>query len=152
MRVIKCSHESLPVWEYQADVIAMDSDHAILQAFFDIDDRDDGYFVWQKGDRFIEWYFADRWYNVFRIHDRDTDAIRGWYCNITRPARLQPDAIQWDDLALDVLIRPDGEFLLLDEDEFNAVPITPTERLMALGAVEALRKLALAHAEFFAPV
>ena len=59
---------------------------ARLEAFFDRDDMELGYTVFKRGDRFVETYYDDRWYNVFAVYDRDDGGLMGWYCNICRPA------------------------------------------------------------------
>ncbi|MEL7237198.1 MAG: DUF402 domain-containing protein, partial [Chloroflexota bacterium] len=64
-----------------------------------------------------------------------TGALRGWYCNITRPAVINAAEIRADDLALDVIITPDGTTHLLDEDEFEALAIPDEDRQAARDAV-----------------
>ena len=43
----------------------------------------------RRGDRFIETYYTDRWYNIFEIHAREDDRLKGWYCNIAKPAVME---------------------------------------------------------------
>ncbi len=26
--------------------------------------------TFRRGDRFVEWHYSDRWYNIFEMHDR----------------------------------------------------------------------------------
>lgn len=144
MRVQKRNHLGVVVWSYEGEEVERGDQHIILNAFFNRDDRDDGYFVWQRNDRFLEWYYTDRWYNVFKIHDRDTDAIRGWYCNISRPAVITDFLVYADDLELDVFVSPAGEIILKDEAEFNALDISAEDRTRALEAADAIRQLAAA--------
>jgi len=144
MRVQKRNHLGVVVWSYEGEEVERGDQHIILNAFFNRDDRDDGYFVWQRNDRFLEWYYTDRWYNVFKIHDRDTDAIRGWYCNISRPAVITDFLVYADDLELDVFVSPAGEITLKDEAEFNALDISAEDRARALEAADAIRQLAAA--------
>ena len=131
VRVVKRNPMGQPVWEYAGVVQSFDGTTLCLVAYFDVDDRDDGYFVWQRGDRFVEWYFTDRWYNVFEIYDRTSGALRGRYCNITRPGAIEDGVVAWDDLGLDVFIYPDGRILLLDEDDFRALSLSNAERAAA---------------------
>ena len=131
VRVVKRNAASQPVWEYAGTVESVDGPALVLAAFFDVDDRDDGYFTWQRGDRFLEFYYTDRWYNVFQIFDRASGALRGWYCNLTRPAVIEDELVAWDDLELDVFVYPDGRTLLLDEDDYRALPLSPAERAAA---------------------
>ena len=78
-----------------------------------------GYTTFAAGDRFIEWFYFDRWYNIFEVHAVD-GRLKGWYCNIAEPAIFNDAVITCRDLLLDVWITPHGASLLLDEDEFDA--------------------------------
>ncbi|HEU5087749.1 MAG TPA: DUF402 domain-containing protein, partial [Roseiflexaceae bacterium] len=78
-----------------------------------------GYVTFETGDIFFEHYYADRWYAVFELHHAD-GALKGWYCNIARPAQITAHAIHSDDLDLDLFVSPDRATLLrLDVDEFE---------------------------------
>jgi predicted RNA-binding protein associated with RNAse of E/G family len=149
VRVAKRNVASQPVWEYAGVLESFDGTVLRLVAYFDIPDRDDGYFTWQLGDRFVEWYFTDRWYNVFQIFDRTSGALRGWYCNLTRPADIHDGLVAWDDLELDVFVYPDGRTLLLDEDDFRTVPLTPAERAAAEAGLADLQARVTAGEEPF---
>ncbi|MEO0565881.1 MAG: DUF402 domain-containing protein, partial [Chloroflexota bacterium] len=83
-----------------------------------------------------EWFYSDRWYNVFRVHSGTDNVLRGWYCNITRPAEITDDCVRADDLALDVFITPDEVFHLLDEDELMDLNLPEDERIQVLNTVD----------------
>jgi protein associated with RNAse G/E len=144
LRVVKCDYAGNPVWEYSGELVEQSANALCLRATFNVDDRDDGYFVWQRGDVFLEWYYTDRWYNVFQIFDRDDGHLRGWYCNLTRPARILPGTVLWDDLELDVFISPGGDLLLLDENDYHALPLTTDERAHTETALADIRARAAA--------
>jgi hypothetical protein len=92
----------------------------------------------KKNDRFVETYYTDRWFNVYEIHDRDR--IKGWYCNISRPAILEADdQLSYVDLALDLWVTPDLKQVVLDEYEFAAFDLEPETRSRALEALKELR-------------
>ncbi len=99
-----------------------------------------GYTTFETGDRFVEWFYTDRWYNIFEIHT-DAGLLKGWYCNIAAPARITDDAVACRDLLLDLWVSPDGTTLVLDEDEFAAADIEESERARALAALDELRGL-----------
>ena len=69
-----------------------------------------------------EWFYSDRWYNVFRLEDVDDDRLKGWYCNIGRPARLGKAVVAYDDLALDVFVTPEGGVTVLQQS-FDIQPM-----------------------------
>ncbi|HEY74489.1 MAG TPA: DUF402 domain-containing protein, partial [Thermoflexia bacterium] len=67
--------------------------------------------------------------------------LKGWYCNITRPARITSDEVAAEDLALDLWVAPDGEMLVLDEDEFAALALPPAEHDAAQQALAELQAM-----------
>lgn len=96
----------------------------------------------EPGDRLVEHHFGDRWYNVFEVYQGDTGRLKGWYCNVTRPAAVEHTQVAADDLALDLWIEPGRPPLILDWDQFQALALSPAERQAALGALEELQNLA----------
>ncbi|HEU0027669.1 MAG TPA: DUF402 domain-containing protein [Ktedonobacterales bacterium] len=98
-----------------------------------------GYTTFDPGDRFIEWFYTDRWYNIMEVRERG-GALKGWYCNVTWPAEIKEDAVSYRDLTLDLWVAPDGSALTLDMDEFEAdETLSAEERAHALAALDELR-------------
>jgi hypothetical protein len=105
-----------------------------------------GYTTFDPDDRFVEWYFTDRWYNIFEVHTAD-GSLKGWYCNVAEPAAIAEPVITCRDLLLDVWVSPNGDTLTLDEDEFAAdTTLDQTTREAALRALDALLQLIRARA------
>ena len=122
-------------------VLVMRNENCIcIDAQFALDDRDLGYVQLRRGDLFREWFYNDRWYNIFRLSDVDSGSIKGWYCNITRPALIDAGQVSAEDLALDVFVFPDGRTLLLDEAEFAKLRLPASEREQAWQAVATIRR------------
>lgn len=136
--VSKRNLQNEETWRYSGKVLERGHDYLVLEAFFDQPDTQFHGMLFRKGDRFVETYYADRWYNIFQIHAREDDHIRGWYCNIGCPAKLDGNTLSYIDLALDLLVFPDGRQVLLDEDEFNQLNITGSMRQKAKRALEEL--------------
>jgi protein associated with RNAse G/E len=147
--VYKCDHEGQVVWQYSGTVLERGPDWVCLTAVFNGRESDMGFITFRRGDVFTEWFYADRWYNVFRIADGETGALKGWYCNITRPAQITAASVRADDLALDVFVTPDGQVMLLDEDEFAALTLPAGDQQAALQAVDTLRDLVARRDEMF---
>lgn len=139
--IIKLNTQYEEVWRYQGRVIDQDSNSLLVEAFFNIDDRPFHGITIRRDDRAIERYFSDRWFNIFEIHDREDDRVKAWYCNITKPAEFSPGKITYVDLALDVLVYPDWEYITLDHDEFEAIDLDPNNRNRALKALENLKTI-----------
>jgi len=129
--VIKQDPAGNETWRYTGTVIEKGDKQITVEAFFD---RDDMLFHGMricKGDRFIETYYEDRWYNIFEIHDQADDRLKGWYCNISTPAVINEQTISYKDLALDLLIFSDGRQLILDEDEFAKLEVSIEMQMQA---------------------
>ena len=125
-------------WRYSGRVLERSANRLVLEAEFNRDDLPFHEIVLRRGDRFVETFYADRWYNVFAIHDIDDDRLKGWYCNISYPAEFGDGIISYIDLALDLLVYPDGRQLVLDEDEFNALALPPEVQQRVRQALEEL--------------
>lgn len=69
--------------------------------------------------------------------------LKGFYCNITRPAVFEPggDDVYADDLALDLIVYPDGCWTVMDEEEFAVLPLSPEDRQHALRGLAELQVL-----------
>lgn len=117
--VYKLDESGREVWRYPARVIARGENEIQVEAFFDRSESDIGPAVFKRGDRFVETFYSDRWYNVFAVYDRDTDALKGWYCNVCRPAQISNEGVRCDDLALDVWIDSAYNVHILDEDDYE---------------------------------
>lgn len=122
-------------WTYPGRVIERTPTHIMLEARFNRDTADAGYVIFEHGDRFVERFYTDRWYNIFEIHAVGDDRLKGWYCNIARPAEFRDGAIDQIDLALDVWINPDGSYTVLDQAEFESLPLDALTRHAARRAV-----------------
>lgn len=152
MAVHKCDADGREVARYEGTVVAHDTQALVFQAPWTHGACDVGMFSIQNGDTFLETHYFDRWWNAFEVRAQN-GRLRGWYCNITRPARLLGRDLYWDDLALDLLIAPTGEVQVADEDEFRALRLDerePQAHAEALRAVAEIHALAARHSPPFA--
>ena len=124
--------------EYEGDVLSRDERSLTLEALFTRDDMPFMDVVFKKGDRFVEYYYSDRWYNIFEIYDRDDGKIKGWYCNIGKPAMIEDGIVSYIDLALDLWVSVNGEQTVLDKDEFEALAL---DEELSAGALRGLEEL-----------
>ncbi len=136
IRKLNLNHELM--WSYTGHVLERTPAYIRLEARFNRPTTDYGYAVFEQNDRFIEHFYADRWYNVFEVHSVQDDHLKGWYCNIVEPAMFSADEIAQVDLALDVWIAPDGAYQVLDQAEFDALPLDAAARQQATSALREL--------------
>ncbi len=123
---------------YTGDILSRSSTHVVISASWTMATKDLGYARFEPGDHFTEYYYEDRWFNIFEIAS-SLGMRKGWYCNITEPAHIYTDRIEQVDLFLDVWVDPDGRPLILDEDEFVAA--TTLSAAQRQGAQQGLHDL-----------
>jgi len=147
--VHKLDEKGNKVWCYPGQVLERGETHIIIEARYDREDQDFQGLLLRRGDRFVESFYSDRWYNVFTIYDVDSGLLKGWYCNITRPASMQAGHVYYEDLALDLLVLPDGKWQVLDEEQFAAQDLSLEERQHALNAITELQTLIVRRRDHF---
>jgi hypothetical protein len=73
----------------------------------------------KKGTVSYEYYWLDRWYNVFRFHEPEGD-LRNFYCNVNMPPIFENESLDYIDLDIDVLVWKDFSYEILDLEEFES--------------------------------
>ena len=129
---------------YEGALLVQEPGHLLVHARWKRAAMDLGYVVFAPGDHFYEHYYTERWYNIFEVRS-EAGELKGWYCNITRPACFADGVVTSEDLELDLFVAPDRRRVLrLDEEEFEALalhvaePQTYAEALAALAELEAM--------------
>jgi uncharacterized protein len=134
---------------YQGEIIKQLANGVIIRAYWTRPALDLGYTRFEPGDHFTEYYYTDRWFNIFDIYSVN-GTHKGWYCNIAAPAVINDDIIQQIDLLLDVWVNSQGEPLILDEDEFaQDSTLSEEQRNGARQGLQALLRMLAAHQEMF---
>ena len=152
INIEKHNHNGEFVLTYPGEVVERGETWICLRAVFDRDESNLGFVVFERGDVFLEWFFTDQWYNIFQVHVGETETLKGWYCNITRPAHFDEDRVYSDDLELDVFVMPNGTIILLDEEEFSALNLSTDERMAALRAIQDIRQRVSARTRPFTAI
>ena len=135
--------------QYQGEVIQRLSHGVVIQAYWKQPTKDLGYTLFEPGDQFIEYYYTDRWFNIFDISSAG-GTRKGWYCNIAEPANIHDEQIEQVDLLLDVWVNPKGAPLILDEDEFETdITLNDEQRKGARQALQNLLQMIAAQTEPF---
>jgi len=128
-------------WQYEGVVVRREPNAVILEALFNRPDMPFMDIVLKQNDRFVETFYSDRWYNIFEIYDRDNGQVKGWYCNVGKPAIIEDGVVSYVDLALDLWVSTEGKQTVLDEDEFAALDLNAELRGAALQGLEELKVL-----------
>ena len=104
---------------WPARVAKTDGPLLVLDAVFNEEIQHDLLGTIASGTISTEYYWLDRWYNVFRFSDPD-QKLKNFYCNINVPPRFDGRTLSYIDLDIDVLVDPDLTYKILDEDDFEA--------------------------------
>ncbi|HLZ29107.1 MAG TPA: DUF402 domain-containing protein [Chloroflexota bacterium] len=122
IHVRKMRPDGSQAFAWDGVVLQCDAAGIVLRAQFNVDLVDLGYTTFRRGDDFVEFYYFDRAYNVFQVSSPD-GVLKGWYANVGLPAELAAETgeLRYVDLALDVWTHPNGEFVVLDQDEFDVL-------------------------------
>lgn len=139
--IYKCDPYGKILWQYPGRILSQKAGTIVIEAFFNREDTPFQGIVLKMNDRFLETFHTDRWYNIFEVHDREDGHIKGWYCNIGRPAVLKDgNKLFYDDLALDLWVTPEGAQMILDEEEFSELVLDERTRAHALDGLAQVEK------------
>ena len=140
IRVSKRDIAGRETFQYEGELVERSETSLVLEARYQLAPQQVGNLLnLEHGDRFVETYYADRWYNIYAVYAGDTGALKGWYCNISYPAEIGEDQVAFRDLALDLVVSADGAQEVLDEDEFEALDLPPEDRIKAQEALAELQ-------------
>lgn len=64
-------------------------------------------------------HFFNRWFNIIAVFNKKKTFIH-WYVNLTTPIQFDGTTITYEDLLLDLRVRLDFSWELLDQDEYDA--------------------------------
>ena len=86
--------------------------------------------VIRRGTTAYEFFWKHCWYSVFRFHEPAGNLL-SFYCNINLPPLLSGKSFDFVDLDIDVLVRKNLSYKILDIDEFetNSVLLNYSEDL-----------------------
>ena len=119
LTVCVCKYDGSEYRRWQAEVLERRGSLIILDGVFaeEVDHDLLGHIA--RGTRSVEYYWLDRWYNVFRLL-KDSGELKSFYCNINTPPVLANGVLTYVDLDIDVLVETDFSYRVIDVDEFAA--------------------------------
>jgi protein associated with RNAse G/E len=103
---------------WRAEILEQKSDLLVLLGVFTERIEHSQLGVIEPGTLSYEYYWLDRWYNVFRFHEPN-GALRNYYCNINMPPKLEDGVLSYIDLDIDIYISPQMKPSVWDLDEFE---------------------------------
>jgi uncharacterized protein len=103
---------------WSCELIERDEPRLVFVGVFEFDVEHAELGSISRGTTSYEYYWLDRWYNVFAFFEPD-GSFRNYYCNINTPPTLNVLELDYIDLDLDVVVWPDGSIMTLDRDEYE---------------------------------
>jgi uncharacterized protein len=103
---------------WTAQVVKQEGSLIVLDARFSDEVVHDLLGTIAVGTHSLEYYWLDRWYNVFRFA-QPNGVLRNYYCNVNVPPVFDGEVLSYADLDLDILVEPDFSYRLLDLEDFE---------------------------------
>lgn len=103
---------------WEADIVERRDSLIVLEGVFQGEVDHDLMGCISSGTRSVEYYWLDRYYNVFRLTEQ-SGKFRSFYCNISTPPGLENGVLTYVDLDIDVLVEPDFSYRVIDLDDFE---------------------------------
>jgi protein associated with RNAse G/E len=103
---------------WSAELIKQNAKLLILFGEFESEIKHRHLGVIRRGTLSYEYYWFDRWFNIFRFHEPD-GSLRNFYCNINKPPVFENNTLNYIDLDIDIIVWNDYRCEILDVDEFE---------------------------------
>lgn len=113
-----CKYDGSEHRRWTAQLIRQEGSLLVLDAKFPDEVIHDLLGTIASGTHSLEYYWLDRWYNIFRFAQPNGD-LRNYYCNINRPPTFDGETLSYVDLDLDILVAPDLSYRILDAEDFE---------------------------------
>ena len=103
---------------WHANILRQEGSLLVLDATFDKEIKHDLLGTIASGTKSIEYYWLDRWYNIFRFAE-PTGELRSYYCNVNVPPEFDGQVLSYVDLDIDILVEPDLSYRIVDLEDFE---------------------------------
>ena len=115
---------------WQCELVEESQELLLLVGKFDKEVKHQHLGVIRRDTISYEFYWFNRWYNIFRFHEPD-GSFRNFYCNVNLPPKFEQGILDYIDLDVDILVWKDFSYQILDIDEFeeNAKKFSFTDEL-----------------------
>ena len=104
---------------WSASIQRQEGSLLVLDACFDEDIKHDLIGTIARGTISTEYYWLDRWFNIFRFAT-PAGSLQSYYCNINVPPVFEGRTLNYIDLDIDILVQPDLSYRVLDREDFES--------------------------------
>jgi hypothetical protein len=140
--VVKRTHNGEDVVNYPGRVVPTNADSpwVEVEATWTVGTVVQGPLTFETGDTLREFFSWQHPFNAFAVYTT-SNAIKGWYANVTYPSWVERDGdelrLVWQDLWLDVVSDVDGIIVNLDDDELAASGTAGSDSLFHRAIIDA---------------
>jgi protein associated with RNAse G/E len=113
-----CKYDGSEHRRWLATVVKQEASLLVLDASFSEEISHELLGTIVSGTRSIEYYWLDRWYNVFRFSQPNGE-LRSYYCNVNIPPEFDGQTLSYLDLDIDILVEPDLTYRVVDVKDFE---------------------------------
>lgn len=113
-----CKYDGSEHRRWPATLLRQEGSLLVLDGRFEQEIQHDLLGTIAAGTTSIEYYWLDRWYNIFRFMEPSGE-IRNYYCNVNVPPAFDGEFLSYVDLDTDILVEPDFSYRVLDLEEFE---------------------------------
>jgi uncharacterized protein len=113
-----CKYDGSEHRRWLATVVKQEASLLVLDASFSEEISHELLGTIVSGTRSIEYYWLDRWYNVFRFSQPNGE-LRSYYCNVNIPPKFDGQTLSYVDLDIDILVEPDLTYRVVDLKDFE---------------------------------
>ena len=116
--VRSCKYDGREHRRWPAQLLSQEGSLLVLDAYFPEEVNHNLLGNIRSGTHSLEYYWLDRWYNVFRFGE-PTGELRNYYCNVNMAPAFENNVLTYVDLDLDILVAPDFSYQILDAEDFE---------------------------------
>ena len=113
-----CKYDGKEHRRWPAKILRQEGSLLVLDASFTEEISHDLLGTIEMGTRSTEYYWLDRWYNVFRFSQPGGE-LRSFYCNVNIPPEFDGQTLNYVDLDIDILVEPDLTYRVVDLKDFD---------------------------------
>lgn len=103
---------------WRAELINETPDYLLFLGTFEKEVVHNDLGVIRRGTLSYEYYWKNRWFNVFRFHEPEGN-FRNFYCNINQPPVFSGKVLDYIDLDIDLIVESDYSYRILDLDDYE---------------------------------
>jgi len=103
---------------WPAQLLRQEGSLLVLDARFDEEIHHDLLGTICAGTISLEYYWLDRWYNIFRF-TQPSGELRSYYCNVNVPPTFDGQTLSYVDLDVDILVEPNFSYRVVDLEDFE---------------------------------